>query len=82
MHSRTSQGARELRDLEGSASEDDEFDDTQHRENNGGPSRKRKHRMSEMNLEEVFEKQDPKEKARLGRGYRELQVEADGKCIK
>ena len=40
--------------------------------------RKRKHASG---IEDVFERQDPEEKARIGRGYRDMQVEADGMLL-
>ena len=40
--------------------------------------RKRKHGSG---IEDVFERQDPEEKARIGRGYRDMQVEADGMSL-
>lgn len=80
MPSRASQTAREFRDLdEGSQADSGEEDDSL------GPlaspsrsgSRKRK-RLSQMQLDEIFENMDPEEKARIAKEYRLLQVEADG----
>lgn len=38
----------------------------------------RRKRKRVSGIEEVFERQDPVEKARIGKGYREMQAEAEG----
>ena len=38
----------------------------------------RRNRKRVSGIEDVFERQDPEEKARIGRGYRDMQEEADG----
>jgi len=38
----------------------------------------RRKRKRVSGIEEVFERQDPEEKTRIGKGYREMQMEADG----
>ena len=40
--------------------------------------RKRRKRLTEMNADDLFEEQDPKEKAETSAGFRNLQSEADG----
>ena len=38
----------------------------------------RRKRRRITGIEDVFERQDPEEKASIGQGYREMQMEADG----
>lgn len=45
-----------------------------------GPSRKGRKSLGDMRLQEVFERQDPAEKAAISRGYRAMQAKADGEC--
>ena len=59
----TSQRTREIRDIQ---DRDSEMDTQRHK------------RKRYSGIEDVFERQDPEEKARLGRGYRDMQIEADG----
>ncbi|KAK1923847.1 Nse4 C-terminal-domain-containing protein [Papiliotrema laurentii] len=78
MPGRVSQNERELRALRDRSPSEDEGDHVAEERNaTAGPSRRKRKRMSDMGIEEVFANMDPEEKAKISKEYRRLQAEAD-----